>query len=349
MAAAAHTKQLEDKLARYERIMNDCSRCKATLAIEGGDNATSPPAGSSRPIAPEPSSKVSKRSARPPVPTTRQDRSTRSSKQAPSISQLKLSSASQANPSSSSQSKPSLTSQPKSPPSRTDVVGSTSTHGPSSRFGRIASGPPTNTAGGPSSRLLKQTTADAVSSLPGSPSTQLTFTSPALDFRPTSIKPKPQYQPHKSPAWITSADKMLGEVPTGWVWYAKIVQVDRSLLAAVATDTNAVLDDAIGMVDDTQNKDRLLKLVRGFAHRHSVQRINFQHFLLVCLCRVLSAQDFPQNSIVEILQICISDTGEVNIGRYLKGAKWTNQLLNRLFFTGWGYRAIDLMAICTCG
>ena len=343
-AAAAHTKQLEDKLARYERIMSDCSRCKAALEIEGGDNATSSPpplAGSSRPIAPKASSRVSTRSAKPAIHTTRQDQSTRPSKQVPSTSQPK--------PSSSSKPKPSSTFQPKTRSSNTNVVGSNSTRGPSGRSEGIASDPPTNTAGRPSSRLSKQMAAEAVSSIPGSSSTQLTFTSPALDFRPTSIKPKSQYQPHKSPTWVATADKMLGEIPIGWVWHAKIVQVDRSLLAAVATDTNAILDDAIGTVDDTQNKDRLLKLVRRFAHRHSVQRINFQNFLLVCLCIVLSAQDFPQNSIIEILQICISDTGEVNIGRYLMGAKWANKLLNRLFFTSWGYRAIDLLAICTCG
>ena len=313
--------------------MSDCSRCKAALAIEGGDSATSSP---SPPASPKASPTVSKRSAKAPIPNTRQNRSTRSSKQAPSTSRPKTSS--------SSQPKTPSASQPKTPSSNTDVIGSTTTRGPSNRSEGIASGPPTNTTGLPSSRLFEQTTADA----PG----QLTFTLPALNSRPTSIKPKPQYQPHKALAWVATADKMLGEIPTGWVWHAKLVQVDRSLLAAVASDTNAVLDDAIdtlGTVDDTQNKDRLLKLVRGFAHRHSVQRVNFQHFLLVCLCRVLSAQDFPQSSIVEVLRICISDTGEVNIGRYLLGAKWANKLLNRLFFTGWGYRAIDLMAICTCG
>ena len=352
MAAAAHTKQLEDKLARYERIMSDCSRCKAALAIEGGDNATSlspPQAGSSRPIAPKSTFTVSKRSTRAPIPTTRQDQSTRSSKQAPSTSQSKPSSGSQAKPSSSSQPKTSSTSRSEPQLSNTEIVGPTSTRGPSSRSGRRASGPPTNTAGRPSSRLSKQMTADAVTSLPGSSSTQLTFTSTALDFRPTCIKPKPQVHPHKAPGWLFPADKMLGEIPTGWVWRVKIVQVDRSLLAAVATDTITMPGDAFRAVDDTQDKDRLLKLVRGFAHRHSVQRTNFQHFLLVCLCRVLSAQGFPRSSIVETLQICISDTSEGNIDRYLKGAKWANKLLNRLFFTGWGYRAIDLMVICTCG
>ena len=290
--------------------------------MEGDDSATTlqtTPADSLRP-----------RLAKAPNPTTRKDRSTRSSKQGPSTSKPKSSSLSQAKASSSSQPKTSSTSQPKAPSSDTNLVGSNPTRGSPRRSGGIASG-------------------DTVSSLPVSLSTQLTFTSPALDFRPTSIKPKPQLHPHNAPRWLVPADKMLVEVPTGWIWHTKIVQVDRSLLAAVATDTIAVPDDAVGAVNDTQNEDRLLKLVRGFAHRHSVQRINFQHFLLVCLCRVLSAQGFPRSSIVETLQICISDTSEANMDGYLKGAKWANNLLNRLFFTDWGYRAIDLMVLCTCG
>ena len=145
---------------------------------------------------------------------------------------------------------------------------------------------------------------------------------------------------------MATADKMLGEIPLGWIWLARLVGLGNSMLAAVAIDTTAVLDDLTGAEDERQNKDHLLRLVQGFAHRHSEQRVNFQHFLLVCLCNVLSAQGIPRRAIVEALQICISDTSERNIGKYLKGAKWANELMNKLFFTDWGYRAIDLLLLC---
>lgn len=121
------------------------------------------------------------------------------------------------------------------------------------------------------------------------------------------------------------------------------------MLAAVATDTSAVQDDTIDAAEDTQDNNRLLTLVRGFAHRHSDRRVNFQNFLLVCLCMVLEAQKVPRSSIVETLKICISDSSLTNITKFLTGAKWANKLICKLFFAGWRYRAIDLVVICTWG
>lgn len=359
--AAAQLKQLEDKIARYERILSDCPRCKAALALEEvGDSTTlvvpPPSAGSSSQSAPNTSLAVSTSSHKPSTHATGQGRSTRSSKQAPS------------------------TSQPKPSSINANVVGpSSSTHGFSRRSGEIASDPTINTTRRPIHRRSKQNTAGAVSSVPGSSSNLLTFTSHSLDFRPTSLKPsaggigtlstdsiernttgpslsssgsndlRPQKNPRKQATWPVAADRMLGEVPLGWVWQARLLEMDKSMLAAVAIDTIIVTDERIDAVDDSQNKEHLLRLVQGFAHRHSDKRVNFQHFLLTCLCNILLTQNIPRESIVETLQICISDTGEGNILRYLRGARWANELLNRLFFTNWHYRAIDLLVLCTCG
>ncbi|KAF6223692.1 hypothetical protein HO133_000535 [Letharia lupina] len=354
--AELHTKQLEEKLARYKRIMNECPRCKAALASEEKEDATPsavPPAsaGSSRQIGPKASSTASALSPKEPVPTTRQGRSNQSSKQATS------------------------TFRPiPSPSSIDDVSPIPSIPGSSSRSREIASGPPLNTRR-PPTRLSNQTNVGAVSSPLASASTQQPLTAHSLNFRPTSLKPstsevdtlekdangqnsnrpnlsrlgsntgRPRNDPHKQAVWIGSADKMLGEVPLGWVWNGNLSQLDNSMLAAVVIHASAVQGDMTSATDETGNKDHLLRLVRGFAHRHSGKRVNFQHFLLVCLCNVLSVRNIPQDSIVEALQICISDTSERNIGRYLKGAQWVNRIMDRLFFTGWRYRAIDLVVI----
>ena len=355
--AAARTKQLEDKLARYERILSNCAHCKAALALVEEEDATSqatppPSGGSSRQTAPEASSTASMHLDKPPGPTSRQDQRVRSSKQAASTSQPKLSSGS------------------------SNVAGSSSsTRGTTRRSKNSGPDPSTNTTRRQSSRLSKSTTVEASSSLPKALSIQKT-TDHSLDLRPTSLKPsssgvgtlsadsglpnttgpsfskssidapRSRTHPQNQADWVQSADKMLREVPLGWVWHEKLLRIDKSLLAAVATDTTIIPDDEIPAVDDMQNKDHLLTLVRGFAHRHSVQRVNFQHLLLVCLCRVLSTQNFPQSSIVDVLQICISDTSERNIGKYLSGAKWVNKIMDRLFFTDWRYRAIDLLTLC---
>ena len=365
--ATAYTKNLEEKLARYERIMRGCSHCKAALASEEGNDATSqampqamppPSARSLRNAARKASSTAITPSAKTSTPTTGQGHSKRPSKQASSTSQPKASS----------------TSQPKASSSSTDAVRPSSpTRESSIRHEEIISGPLTNTAHRPSTRMSKQNSAQGVSSIPNNSTTKLIRAAPSLNIRPTSLRPsasaietlladnmwlntsrpdltgsstrRTRNDPYKQGDWVVSADKMLGEVPLGWVWHDKLVQVDKSLLAAVATDT--IPDNVIGAVDDTQSED-LLRVVRGFVHQHSVQRVNFQHFLLVCLCKVLSVRGVPQSSIIETLQICISDTSERNINRYLRGASWANELLSRLFFTEWRYRAIDLMVLCKC-
>lgn len=354
--AAVRTKQLEAKLARYERILSNCAHCKAALALVEEEDGTSqamssPSAGSSRQTTPEASTTASMHSDKPPTATSRQGQLVRSSKQAAS------------------------TSQPKSSSGRSNVAGSSSSTRETTRRSRNSvPDPSTNTTRRQSSRLSKSTTAET-SPLPKNSSTQKT-TDHSLDLRPTFLKPstsgvgtlsadsglpnttgpnfsksssdapRSRTHPQQQADWVPSADKMLREVPLGWVWHEKLLQVDKSLVAAVATDTTIIPDDEIRAVDDMQNKDHLLTLVRGFAHQHSVQRVNFQHFLLVCLCRVLSTQNFPQSSIVDVLQICISDTSERNIGKYLSGAKWVNKIMDRLFFTEWRYRAIDLLILC---
>lgn len=123
------------------------------------------------------------------------------------------------------------------------------------------------------------------------------------------------------------------------------MEMDSSIIAAVAIGAVSVSKGDVSLTEDDGRKE-LVRLVRRFAERHSEGRLNFQQFILVCLCQVLSSQGVTQGKIVETLQICISDTSKRNVGRFLKGATWANKMVNDLFFTDWGYRAVDLIAIC---
>ena len=143
------------------------------------------------------------------------------------------------------------------------------------------------------------------------------------------------------------ADIMLEEVPSGRQWREKITIMDSSIIAAVAMDVAPISEGDVSPTDDAERKE-LIRRVRRFAERHSEGRVNFEHLILVFLCLVLSSQGVPQSKIVETLQICISDTSKKNIDRYLKGATWANNIMSDLFLTNWGYRAIDLIAICKC-
>lgn len=145
--------------------------------------------------------------------------------------------------------------------------------------------------------------------------------------------------------WMRTADIMLKEVPFGRHWRDKMIKMDSSIIAAVAMRAAPVPKGDVSPTEDTERKE-LLRLVRRFAERQSERRINFEQLILVCLCKVLSSQGVPQGKIVETLQICISDTSERNIDNYLKGATWANKMMSEMFLTDWGYRAIDLIAIC---
>ncbi len=119
--------------------------------------------------------------------------------------------------------------------------------------------------------------------------------------------------------------------------------MDSSIIAAVAMS-----EAPIGYISSRKDAEHgeLIQLVQRFAQRHSAGRLHFQQFILVCLCKVLSCQGVPKEKIVETLQICVSDTRKENIDRYLKGATWANKMINDLFITDWGYRAVDLIVIC---
>ena len=347
--AAARTKQLENKIARYERIMNECPQCKTALAlddIEGARTpAIAPPSDAlSRQDTPEASSTASTFPSEKPTPVTRQGLSTRLSKQA------------------------TPTPQTMSSPPVIDVVSPSSSQPASSdRSREISPDQSKNTArvstGNSKPAGVEAIPSSSIHSINLRPTTLRPSTNPIYkDALPTkakrqstkgpklgnsgSNKGRPRSDPDKQPRWVVSADKMLGEVPLGWVWNERLSQLDKSMLAAVAIDTSTVSDKIMNEADETQDKDHLLRLVRSFAHRHSDKRLNFQHFLLVCLCNVLSAQNIPSGPITETLQICISDTSELNINKYLKGAQWANKILDQLFFSGWRYRAIDLLVIC---
>ena len=169
-------------------------------------------------------------------------------------------------------------------------------------------------------------------------------------------KPRSHDQRGKTPGeaaehdgWKRSAEIMLEEVPFGRNWHQAMLRIDSSVIAAVAIDNTPVSDREVSPSDDTKKKN-LVQLVQKFAQQHSQGRINFQHFILACLCKVLSTLGIPKREIIETLQICISDTSEQNVSRYLTGAIWTNKLMDDLFSTGWKYRAVDLIAICEfCG
>ena len=351
--ADLYIRELEERVANYEAILSKCPQCKTTLPTPGAQSTSSssrhsPPSRSAQ----QPAAKVPPVLTSPsnrPTPASTLSSSTRSSKQLHHVSRTEQ------QVSDSQQYSPSI------PP----AVSSNRLHRTTEE--------PVSTLRHPSEKPSDHPTTRSVASSGVDSSGQPTASSQTTSTCPSSLalstaegrqhhrgklvdlnllqhknRNRGGRPPGESPnhgAWMRTADIMLEEVPSGRHWREILTRMDSSLIAAVAMSIAPFSEGDAPPTEDVEQKE-LLRLVRKFAERHSVGRVNFEQFILVCLCNVLSFQGVPQGKIVETLQICISDTSVRNIDRYLKGATWVNNMMNELFLTDWGYRAVDLVAIC---
>ena len=373
-----YVKELEQKVARYEMIMSNCPQCKNNLPSLEVEPATVPPRQSRQSRSEQqPATEV------PATLSPRQSRLSRSEQQpATKVPAPALIGSSKMPTSTSTLPSSAISSKQLPPQSRTQLQASdldrvTSVIPSATRSSRSHQGSKarvstllpsqTNSSDHPSvvsaASLGQQSSGDHPTSsrrLGARPSSPQLSTSDgrqphtgklvALDsqlFTKSGSRIQGGRPPNssKQPEWMRRAKSMLEEVPSGLQWRGKIIRMDSSVLAAVAMSVTHTSSRDASRTRDDERKE-LVRLVRNFAERHSEGRINFQHFILVCLCNVLLSQGIPHKEIVKTLQICISDTSRENMIRYLKGAIWVNRLMCDLFFTDWGYRAVDLIPIC---
>jgi hypothetical protein len=74
--------------------------------------------------------------------------------------------------------------------------------------------------------------------------------------------------------------------------------------------------------------------------------VNFQKFLVLCVCGVLSQTGASKPALVDITRICFGNIGEEYAFRLWRTAVFLNQLVDGLGFRGWGNRASELLLIC---
>lgn len=352
--AELYIKELEKKVAHYEATMSNCSQCMTAISPQEAESTQS---------------------------SSRESRPSRSAQQAAARTPLPTSTGSLKEPAPASTQRPfARFSKPLHPASRTEPQASgpkqsppaVQQPGPSTRSNkttepsvqtllqpsinpsdRPSSGPVTKSAAEPSERPTTSTRATSTHPSSLSLSTadgrnQHKGKLVDLDLQQGKSRNQGGRPPGESPrhaAWMRTADIMLAEVPSGQQWREKLTKMNSSIIAAVAMSVVPITKGHISPTRDVEQEE-LIRLVRRFAERNSAGRVHFEHFILVCLCKVLSSHGVPQEKIVETLQICVSDTRKLNIDRYLKGATWANKMMNDLFFTDWGYRAVDLIAIC---
>lgn len=356
--AELYIKELEGKVAYYEAIMRMCLQCKSSLPTfdEADSSKSSPHQSRSTRSVQQPNAELP-----PPgrtVPLERPPQASNISSSARSSKQLQILSRTEPQPNDVQQSTSSLPPAARSSRSNQSAKARTSSlrHPPAN-----PSNPPTTrsaTSSGTKPSRQPPTSSQNPPSRPFAPGLDnsdgrrpYTGSVVALDLqlnkksKSSTQSGRPPGESPRSDQWLRPAELMLEEVPSGRYWQQKLSRMDSSIIAAVAIGIVPVPDQNVPRAEDADHK-KLIQLVRIFAERHSARRIDFQQFILVCLCKVLSSQGVPKRKIVEALQICISDTRKENIDRYLRGAFWVNQMMDNLFFTDWGYRAVDLIVIC---
>lgn len=350
--AGLYIKDLEKKVARYEAIISRCPQCKTILQTPEIEATTAPSRQSrssrsaQQPAAKVPLPALTGPSERP-APASKLSLSARPSKKLDPASRTDLQA------SDSQQCAPPIPPAASSNQSQQNTEASFSTqpcplNSSDHRTTRSVTSSAADSSG-------KPTTASQTLSTPPSSLTLSTaegrhhHSGELVDFHLQQYKERNRggRPPGESPRqdWMRMAVKMLEEVPFGQHWREKVIKMDSSIIAAVAISVAPVPERDVSPTEDVERKE-LIRLVRRFAERNSEGRVNFEQFILVCLCKVLASQGVPQGKIVETLRICISDTSKQNIDRYLKGATWANKIMNELFLTNWGYRAVDLIAIC---
>ena len=355
--AALYVKELEEKVARYEAVMSRCPRCKSTLPPPKADStglhtrhsrssrSAQQPAAKVPPPAPAGPSKRS-------VPTSTLRSSARVSKQlhpgsraepqASSVQQNSLSVQSAAQSSQSHQ-----TSEVPIAPLRRPLMNLSD----DPKTGSVPSSAPESTRQPTTSSQAPTTYPSSIPPSNAGVRQPRSGSSDALNVlqykkpEPPNRMARPSEQSNSNSKWIRMAEIMLEEVPSGRHWREKVAKMDSSIMAAVALGVAPGLEGEVCPTEDVR-REKLVQRVRRFAQRHSEGRVNFEHLILVCLCQVMASQGVPRDEIVETLQICISDTSQQNILRYLRGAIWVNEMVNELFFTDWSYRAVDLISIC---
>ena len=99
----------------------------------------------------------------------------------------------------------------------------------------------------------------------------------------------------------------------------------------------------------------LLGAARGYAETAAnraltmeciLMLVNFQKFIVLCICAVLSQIGASKPALVDITRICFGDVSEEYALRLWRIAIFLNQLVDSLGFRGWGNRASELLLLC---
>lgn len=85
---------------------------------------------------------------------------------------------------------------------------------------------------------------------------------------------------------------------------------------------------------------------RNYTVENAVRLVNFQKFMLLSICAVLSEEKCPREVLIDVTRICFGGSSKKYVSRLWRSAILLNQLIDGLASRGWGNRAGELLLIC---
>ncbi|KAG8531614.1 uncharacterized protein KY384_003245 [Bacidia gigantensis] len=185
-----------------------------------------------------------------------------------------------------------------------------------------------------------------------------------ISWQPSNQPPKPRDTGTNS--WMPLAKKLVDITPLAADWWKKAEFFNLETIMQGGVAAQFVLDGSTKTLSIPRQKEIevsynygaeecwLLSAAKGYAETAAnraltvecvLMLVNFQKFIVLCICAVLSQMGASKAALVDITRICFGDVSEEYALRLWRTAIFLNQLVDGLGFRGWGNRASELLLI----
>ena len=177
-----------------------------------------------------------------------------------------------------------------------------------------------------------------------------------------AIKPVTTTRNTGADNWKPLAQQLIDGTPQGrnWRMWIQELQVHAVINSGIAADyvsdgLAATPYVPVNVSCPTGPRGDILTAVQNYAESAAIRfasakcvmmLVNFQKFLVLCICAVLSRMSFPKEALINITRICFGDVSDEYAVRLWRTALFLNELIDKLDIEGWGGRATQLLLVC---
>lgn len=186
-----------------------------------------------------------------------------------------------------------------------------------------------------------------------------------ISWQPSNQPPKPRDNGIRS--WMPLAKKLVDLTPLAADWWKEAELFNLETIMQGGMAAQFVLDGSTKNLSIARRKETqisykydteecwLLSAARAYAETAAnraltvecvLMLVNFQKFIVLCVCAVLSQTGASKPALVDITRVCFGNVSEEYALRLWRTAVFLNQLVDGLGFRGWGNRASELLLIC---